>query len=150
MMNKIEWIRSRMSVGRFPVFDVYYSSGRIRTYMQDEAPKSVKEFIFWSTQKITQIDKLWGVETIYKAQHRSPIMGLLFLCDIILACHPFSRHNEGRIETKAVSLRMSLSLLLLCLLVHMEKIHSMTVAQFPNIPINRSLLAICHNYAQLC
>ena len=67
MMNKIEWIRSRLSVGEFPVFDVYYTSGRIRTYMQDEAPKSVKEFIFWSTQKITQIDKLWGVETIYKA-----------------------------------------------------------------------------------
>lgn len=67
MMNKIEWVRSRLSGGRFQVFDVYYMSGRMRTFPANEAPKSVKEFIFFASQKITQIDKLWGAETIYKA-----------------------------------------------------------------------------------
>ena len=66
MVSNIEWVRARMSVSRFPVVDVYYTSGRMRTFYVDEVPKSVKEFIFFASQKITQIDKLWGVETIYK------------------------------------------------------------------------------------
>lgn len=67
MKTNIEWIRARKSCGEFDVYDVYYQSGRCRTYFVSDAPQSVIDFLVNATRKINQMDKLWGAETIYRA-----------------------------------------------------------------------------------
>lgn len=67
MNTKIDWIRSRKCAGTLDVYDVYYKTGRIRTFEVGDAPQSVIDFLVNATIKINQVDKLWGAETIYKA-----------------------------------------------------------------------------------
>lgn len=66
MNTKIEWIRARKGAGVLDVYDVYYKTGRMRTFEVGDAPQSVIDFLINATNKINQIDKLWGAETIYK------------------------------------------------------------------------------------
>lgn len=67
MNTKIDQIRSRKCAGVLDVYDVYYQTGRIRTFEVGDAPQSVIDFLVNVTIKINQVDKLWGAEMIYKA-----------------------------------------------------------------------------------